>query len=314
MSNQGYLEQPDFHVKAPWRSALLTYPPNLKAALKEAQADPAKTLFGVGHGIPSPFVTKVIASAKPDFVWIDAEHAMFDRLALHDAIHAAHHHSEGKTMAIVRVPKHDEVSLTTALDAGAAGIIIPCCESAEEVKKAVQEIYYPPIGRRSFSPWAFVPGVSDASLYEDDPFNMQTSNRHIALIAQIESVKGVENADEIAGVDGVSALMFGPGDFSADAGIPIKLGGTPHPTLMAAMGKFAAAGQKHGLPLLGGAMSPEMLPLMIEQGYRLISMTMDTWGLAHLIQGSMKQGREAAQKVGKPHLEEQNGNIQSGSE
>jgi 4-hydroxy-2-oxoheptanedioate aldolase len=45
-------------------------------------------------------------------------------------------------MVIVRVPKGDEISLTTALDAGAAGIVIPHCESAEEVKKMIKEIRY----------------------------------------------------------------------------------------------------------------------------------------------------------------------------
>ncbi len=45
-------------------------------------------------------------------------------------------------MVVVRVPKHDEVSLSTALDAGAAGIVIPHCESAQEVKDLLNEIYY----------------------------------------------------------------------------------------------------------------------------------------------------------------------------
>lgn len=45
-------------------------------------------------------------------------------------------------MVIVRVPKHDEISLTTALDAGAAGIVIPHCESAKEVKQVLEEAYY----------------------------------------------------------------------------------------------------------------------------------------------------------------------------
>lgn len=58
------------------------------------------------------------------------------------AIHAANYHSEGKTMVIVRVPKNDEISLTTALDSGAAGIMIPHCESAEEVKAIMKEMYY----------------------------------------------------------------------------------------------------------------------------------------------------------------------------
>jgi 4-hydroxy-2-oxoheptanedioate aldolase len=61
---------------------------------------------------------------------------------LQSAIHAAQHHSEGQSLVIVRVPKNDEVSITTALDAGAAGIIIPHVESADEVKKMMKEIYY----------------------------------------------------------------------------------------------------------------------------------------------------------------------------
>lgn len=58
------------------------------------------------------------------------------------AIHAAQHHSEGQTLVIVRVPKHDEISLTTALDAGAAGIVIPHVETADDVKNMMKEMYY----------------------------------------------------------------------------------------------------------------------------------------------------------------------------
>jgi 4-hydroxy-2-oxoheptanedioate aldolase len=54
-----YLDQPDLHTKAPFRAAQLTYPANLKEALRQAQEDKTKTLFGVAHGIPSVFLTKV---------------------------------------------------------------------------------------------------------------------------------------------------------------------------------------------------------------------------------------------------------------
>lgn len=85
MSNgKGYLEQPHLHTQAPWRSAHLHNPGNFKGALEAAVADPKKTLLGVGTGIPSTFVTKVIASTKPDFVWVDVEHGMFDRLLLNE--------------------------------------------------------------------------------------------------------------------------------------------------------------------------------------------------------------------------------------
>lgn len=108
-----------------------------------------------------------------------------------------------------------------------------------------------PLGHRSYSPWTFTPGISDASLYGNDPFNFKSSNNHITLIPQIETVKGVENLDEIAAVAEVGALMFGPVDYMADAGIPLKISKVFPPDLVAAIEKFAAAGEKHGKPLFG---------------------------------------------------------------
>ncbi|PSN69734.1 Macrophomate synthase [Corynespora cassiicola Philippines] len=288
-----FSEQPELHTVAPYRAAMLTYPANLRRALKDAQEDSGKTLLGVAHGIPSTFVTKIIAATKPDFIWIDVEHGMFDRLQLHDAIHAIHHHSEGRSMTIVRVPKHDEVSLVTALDAGAAGIIIPHVESAQEVKDFIKEIYYPPVGHRSFSPWTFTPGVTDASLYPKDPYNIATSNNHICVIPQIESVNGVENAEEIASVPGVAALMFGPGDYMIDAGLDISTyqTGEPHPKFLAAVEKFTAAALKNDLPIYGVALSLDLVPKLVHQGFRAIAVQFDVWGITRLIDDSLKKAR-----------------------
>jgi 4-hydroxy-2-oxoheptanedioate aldolase len=84
MDAKPYSERPDLHADAPHRAAMLTNPGNLRQALKDAMEDPSKTLFGVAHGIPSTFVTKMLASTKPDFIWIDVEHGMFNRLELHE--------------------------------------------------------------------------------------------------------------------------------------------------------------------------------------------------------------------------------------
>jgi hypothetical protein len=59
MADKPYSEQPDLHTKAPHRAALLTYPGNLREALRQAQEDSTKTLLGVAQGIPSVFLTKV---------------------------------------------------------------------------------------------------------------------------------------------------------------------------------------------------------------------------------------------------------------
>jgi 4-hydroxy-2-oxoheptanedioate aldolase len=81
-----FLEQKALQPQAKHRAALLTYPANLRQALKDAQADQEKILFGVGQGIGSSAVTKVLASAQPDFIWLDVEHGMFNRSELYEYV------------------------------------------------------------------------------------------------------------------------------------------------------------------------------------------------------------------------------------
>ncbi|KAJ4298239.1 hypothetical protein N0V90_006138 [Kalmusia sp. IMI 367209] len=285
MSGTGapYHEQPELHTAAPYRAAQLTYPANFRQAIKDAKEDKSKTLLGVAHGIPSVFVTKILASTKPDFIWIDVQHAPS---TLRNTT------PEGKAAVVVRVPKHDEVSLITALDAGASAIVIPDVESAQDVKDFIQKIYYAPIGKRSFSPWTFTPGISDASLYPGDNFNVATSNNHICVIPQVETVLGIENVEEIAAVPGIHGLMFGPGDYMISAGLPLKLGGEPHPTFLAAMTRLVTAAKTNDLPLFGAAQTPDLIPVLAQQGYAAIAVAFDYWGLAGLVADAMKKGKE----------------------
>jgi hypothetical protein len=59
MSDKPFPQQPQLHTVAEHRAAVLTYPGNLREALRQAKEDPKKTLFGVAQGIPSVFLTKV---------------------------------------------------------------------------------------------------------------------------------------------------------------------------------------------------------------------------------------------------------------
>jgi 4-hydroxy-2-oxoheptanedioate aldolase len=72
------------HVKAPFRPAQLTQSHNLKGLFRLMKDDPSKAIFGVGQGIPSVFLSKVLAQAGADFVWMDGEHSLWDRSAIHE--------------------------------------------------------------------------------------------------------------------------------------------------------------------------------------------------------------------------------------
>ena len=57
-----------------------------------------------------------------------------------------------QTPALVRVPRLDAGLIGRALDAGAAGVIVPMVNSAAEARAAVAACRYPPDGIRSWGP------------------------------------------------------------------------------------------------------------------------------------------------------------------
>lgn len=65
---------------------------------------------------------------------------------------------------VVRVPSHEPSFISTALDAGAAGIIMPHTESKEQVEELIGNCKFPPMGKRSYPPWSWIHGVNDGVL------------------------------------------------------------------------------------------------------------------------------------------------------
>ena len=56
-----------------------------------------------------------------------------------------------------------------------------------------------------------------------------------------------------------------------------------------------------------GAMSVDMVPMLIQQGFRAIAVQFDVWGLSKLIHGSLTQARAAAKQVAAEANGESNG-------
>jgi 4-hydroxy-2-oxoheptanedioate aldolase len=79
MTSRPFLEQPELHTKAPNRAAVLSFAGNLQGLLRQSVSDPTKTLWGVGHNISSPKVTKAIVDGRPDYLWIDLEHGSWTK-------------------------------------------------------------------------------------------------------------------------------------------------------------------------------------------------------------------------------------------
>ena len=104
---------------------------------------------------------------------------------------------------------------------------------------------------------------------------MQEMNDAVLVVAMIESVTAVANADEIAAVPGLDMLLIGTNDLCNSLGVP---GQYDHEGVAKAYAHVAAACRKHGKHLgVGGLNSrPDIARQMIALGASYVSAGSDT--------------------------------------
>lgn len=168
-----------------------------------------EALIGTFCAIPHPAATEMVASSGFDFLCLDTEHSAIDRGTAENMIRAA---SAANTPAMVRVAGNTPELIGAALDAGAAGVLVPRVNTADEAKAAVQATRYPPIGSRGAGPGRAAGYGGGMNGYID------TANDDLLLAVQIETVEAVQNITGIAGVEGVDMVFIGPGDLSVSLG------------------------------------------------------------------------------------------------
>lgn len=163
--------------------------------------------------VDNPAMIILAKDAGMDFVFYDCEHGMIPYERLHDLI------LMGNGIGIpslVRVPQLSRSDVSRALDCGAEGVMVPMIETVEQAKQLVSWSKYLPIGNRSYSGGAntfYKPSGNHLK-------NMQELNHKTITIAQIETVKGIENVETIAQVEGIDALIVGPADLGISMGNP----------------------------------------------------------------------------------------------
>ncbi|MGB3366357.1 MAG: aldolase/citrate lyase family protein, partial [Acidaminobacteraceae bacterium] len=149
-----------------------------------------------------------------DFLIIDSEHGPFDVESTMSYIRTAE--LKG-IIPFVRVKNKNRDSILKMLDIGAKGIVIPCVETVEEVKKIVEYGKYAPLGSRGF----FYGRVGEYGFSEDarsvDKY-FKSCNENTMLIPQCETLGCLENIEEIVGIKGVDGIFIGPYDLSIAMG------------------------------------------------------------------------------------------------
>ncbi len=165
-------------------------------------------LAGVFLQAPCPVAAEVVGSFELDFVCIEAEHSPLGRESIHALLGAA------RRPALVRVADNATVPIVSALDDGAAGVIVPRIDSAEEAQAAVDAARFPPLGRRGVGPGRA------AGYGRTLPEYFAGANEQVVVGVQVESTAAVADAARIAAVEGVDLLFVGPGDLAVSLGVP----------------------------------------------------------------------------------------------
>ena len=181
----------------------------MSAADFAARVRRRETVIGYWVGLDSPASTERLARLGYDYVALDAQHGLFGYSGMLNALTAID--AAGGAVGLVRTAANDATAIGRALDAGAAGVIVPLVSSAADAAAAVRASRYPPTGVRSYGPMR--------SLLRIGPTPAQ-ADRSVAVLAMIETAAGLADVEAIAATPGLDGLYVGPSDLT------IALGGT----------------------------------------------------------------------------------------
>jgi 2-keto-3-deoxy-L-rhamnonate aldolase RhmA len=216
-----------------------------------------ETLLGTIVTLEAPEVVEALCHIGYDWLFIETEHAPLGPPAVQRIVQTA-----GGTPCIVRLSRGDEISIKRALDAGAAGIIVPQVNSAAYARLIVSYAKFAPQGSRGF-------GLSRASMYglKAEEYVAQ-ANDSTAVIVLAEHVDAVENIEEICQVEGVDAVFIGPYDLSASLN---RIGRVHDREVVEAIDHIRDVCRKHGVPVGIHGATPEFVTSRMQDGFSLLS-------------------------------------------
>jgi len=179
--------------------------------------------IGLWNTVPGPVVAEMLAGTGFDWVLIDTEHSLTD---LPDTMGMLQAMAGYPVSPVVRLAANDAVLIKRALDLGAQTLMVPYVQTADEARRAVAAMRYPPRGIRGMG------GMTRATRYGAVTDYVARAESELCLLVQIETAATLPMIEQIAAVDGVDGLFIGPADLSATMGHPGQL---RHPEVVAAI-------------------------------------------------------------------------------
>lgn len=208
----------------------------------------ARVVRGVSVLSNAPRVAELAGMVGFETIWIEVEHGPASWTDVEMLCMAAR---AGGCFPTVRIPGNDRQDILRSLEAGAEFVVVPMINTAVDAQQIVEHGKFPPLGRRGFNTRSrgLQYGLRGTAVEH------AAANERTHLFAQIESLEAVRNLEAICEVEGLTGIVVGPGDLSADMGHP---GEFTNPDVIAVvegvMRTARAAGRHAGLVMVPGPM------------------------------------------------------------
>jgi 4-hydroxy-2-oxoheptanedioate aldolase len=224
--------------------------------------------IGLWSTLCSNIAAEVVAHAGFDWMLLDTEHSPNELPDLMTQLQAM---GRSTTTPVVRAAWNDTVLIKRILDIGVQSVLLPYVQTADEARRAVAAVRYPPRGVRGVS------AGSRASNYGRIKDYLQKADEQICLLVQVETRAALEQLEAIAGVDGVDGVFIGPADLSASLG---HLGNPQHEETQRALQDAGTRLRKLGKAAGILAVVEADARRYIEWGYNFVAVGIDTALLA----------------------------------
>lgn len=225
------------------------------------QAHPMVGLFSIMGNVE---VVEMVGLVGFDFVVLDLEHGPYGIQAVVPMILAAR---ARQLTPIVRVRSNDAALVGAALDAGAAGVLVPQIGSAKAARALVAASRFAPQGSRGLNPWV------RAADFSADANWLERANASVAVTAMIEGREGFEALDEILAVEGLDAIFLGPVDLAQSMGLGLQ---PEHPQVVEAIISAVEAARRRGKAVAVFAPTAAAARRWLERGVVLVAVSEDT--------------------------------------
>jgi len=192
--------------------------------------------IGLWVSLCSNYAADIVSTAGYDWSLLDMEHSPNEVGIVLGQLQAF---SAVNTTPIARPMWNDSVVVKRLMDIGAQSLLFPMIQSVEEAQQAVRATRYPPQGIRGVS------GTQRGNHFGRVKDYFEKVHDETCVLIQIETMHALENVEEIAQVDGVDGVFFGPADLSADMG---KLGQVGDAQLWEHIGNAAKRVEAIGKP------------------------------------------------------------------